>query len=1126
MKKKTIYFIIAVVLIISAMMLAYIYPFAKSEPVPNGNNSSASATTTQTSNSNIESSNKDITVSSAEELRKISLLGGTNSEIALKENPGLGIAKEFSVFAEEDVTFTGADTEGKVAAGGGVYGKATKTENGETVSYQYQIGMKNGDEYSADVIVGNGPVEGLALDYGYTDDGLAQTEDDRIIAYSSTATSMNLDDYTDEEKEHFVEADLIDFQSEFERLRTKSQSLASVAPNGYYDSNAGYKIIGNVGSDVKKVTEQTTGQIYGGDYAKQVSSHDLIVFKGTNEDCNIFYYTPTSRILLKGIAFDVPYGSKVVLNIMSEDVYLDFGSIYALYYPLSEEKLAEINTNEQRIGYIFDSNVSANNGSNYIRDENGNLKPFIRVAGGIANEGKMEDISENILINLPTAKKLELYDCGVSVLAPNADVVTPLTNSTYLPSGFGGYFLGTLVCKSYEGHLQFGSIPRNVTRKYGVDVNKIDEQSGNNIAGATLELFDEEGNSIHTWTSGNMSERIELESGTYTIKETKAPTNYELNEEDVVFIIKPDAKIYNSDGEEIAIANIKFIEKHEEKTYIDHSQDWEPNTISYFESTATVDQTSDSGHGIDWDSIVPNVENNEYFTQDGGKIVIENSNGDLLIPASETVDNKEIKYKMVDTTIKTSVTSWKLKRRHSLIKYNSSGKVEWAANIQSYDRDLTAGNIIETDDRYIITGGMNSHVSYVDGTQTLTEQKIECTAAANPGPIFPTIISVNKGGKIENVHEIKGAGNLDKSIMVDEVVYAKSSSGNGNVIIFTYELFEVNEGFPVTWKNLYDGLNSNVGNISKVSFEVDASNATQYAERDLYMIVAENAYYFFRNYGSNWMEFIRWMDVKDEDKVTTTIPLIRDVFEYNRKTMFKPRFYRQTIGEVSTNAEEVSDVKVKNVKVYWKEVQTHIREEALEVSVNGEEIKAVNVPNKHIVTTVKITKIDAENHKELKGATFGIYNKTSDELLYSSKETDENGIVSFENLLLDKGTYYVKELTAPDGYELSQEKQEFTVIETGLVELSFENTVKPVVTPEEPKPEEPVVTPEEPKSEEPTVTPEKSKPEVKEEIKQEPKQPQQIKQVQTGDTIFIAFIVLGIAIVASGATFVLREYYK
>lgn len=81
---------------------------------------------------------------------------GTSSQEARKNNP-LGLASNFSVFAEQNVTFTGADVEGRVAAGGSVTA---------TTDYEFQIGWKNSNNALADLIVGNGPVENIALTFG------------------------------------------------------------------------------------------------------------------------------------------------------------------------------------------------------------------------------------------------------------------------------------------------------------------------------------------------------------------------------------------------------------------------------------------------------------------------------------------------------------------------------------------------------------------------------------------------------------------------------------------------------------------------------------------------------------------------------------------------------------------------------------------------------------------------------------------------------------------------------------------------------------------------------------------------------------------------------------------------
>ena len=492
MKKNGLFFTIAVVLIISAMTLAYIYPFAKSEPVDNQQVGNAiDVLNTGDSTETVDDNKAEIIKAySFEELRKISLLGGTNPELALKEYPDLGIAREFSLFAEGDAIFRGADTEGKIAVGGSVKAdtlkKIVNQSTGEQSSYKYQVGIKNYDSYSADIVVGNGPVENMALDFGYTDDGKTQFQDSKIVAYSSEAKNMNLEDYTDAEKKHFVEADLIDFKSEFERLRAYSQKLANTAPTGeVLEDNI---ICGNLDVHYLKVNglqEQEN--------SREACAGRTIVLRGTNKECNIFnieyenpcVYPGRNPDAYSGINYvlDVPDNSKVIINWTTKNnISINFGyRATNIYYPLSEEKLAEIDVEDNRIVYVLDSNRSydKNIPGQYIRDEQNNIRPFISVAGGIANKGGLEELSDKILINIPYANQIQLYDCGASILAPNSDVITN-------PGFNSGYMLGTLICKSYDGDVQFGTHTKKVRRKYNVNISKIDKEAQKNLEGAVL----------------------------------------------------------------------------------------------------------------------------------------------------------------------------------------------------------------------------------------------------------------------------------------------------------------------------------------------------------------------------------------------------------------------------------------------------------------------------------------------------------------------------------------------------------------------------------------------------------------------------------------------------------------
>ena len=979
MKTKSIYFTITVVLIVSAMVLAYIYPFAKSEPIPAGNNDTV-VRSTQAFNNN---SNKKITVSSAEDLRKISLLGGTNSELALEENPGLGIAKEFSIFAEGDVTFTGADTEGKVAAGGGVYGQATKIVNGETIPYQYQIGMNNSDEYSADVIVGDGPVEGIALDYGYTDDGRTRTEDNKLIAYSSTASKMNLDDYTDEEKEHFTEADLIDFKSEFERLRRYSQELAN-SEKAVEKLDGNFAVVGNLASDMDRISKANS-ELEKYDVSRRgIETYDRVyVFKGNNEDLNIFNMSANefdfSFLRNKGIVFDIPYGSKAVLNITGDIDYfeIDYGNRFNIYYPLSEEKLAEINVDNQKIGYIVDytKTVTLDNCAEYLRDDKDNVKPFIRIAGGEANGGNIEDLSENILINIPEIENFYLYDCGATILAPNSNVITELGNKSYQNSEAhnkkNGYLLGTLICKSYNGCLQFGSTKKKLTRKYRVNVNKVDEQLQENIKGAEFELYDAEGNKVKSWTSSENTENIELNVGTYTIKETKAPDGYEGLTEDIVFTVESDGRVIDKSGKQITIAEVFFNEEFKEKTYVEYSADWENrNQYEYNIYPAYNYIAPEDGIEIDWDSINSNVENNVYNTQDGGKIVVESSQEDLIIPETETSSGKEIKYEIKDKSIRSYSSTWQVDTRNTIIKYNSENKVEWVSNIQSCSDIFNIGNIIETDDVYLIAGGMGSDVMYIDGSQTANGEEFEASVFRKTDSlIYSFVLSIDKNGNIDyakkfDYNTINGV--LDKSTL--KLNKYKQRYSDTNFTEFVVQDFVVKSGdkiarisirpfdFPYKWDALYNGLNTNVGNVTKISFEIDTSNSTKYTDENLYMIVAENNALVQNNDGSlpisnNWVEFVKYKYVENGDKITTQVPYVKDFYPYLNKSnleynivKFKPYFYRQ--ANLDSEAKEVDDVNVKNIKVYWKEVNYNTKLKTTSVSVA--ESEPLTISNKKI----------------------------------------------------------------------------------------------------------------------------------------------------------------------------------
>lgn len=94
------------------------------------------------------------------------------------------------------------------------------------------------------------------------------------------------------------------------------------------------------------------------------------------------------------------------------------------------------------------------------------------------------------------------------------------------------------------------------------------------------------------------------------------------------------------------------------------------------------------------------------------------------------------------------------------------------------------------------------------------------------------------------------------------------------------------------------------------------------------------------------------------------------------------------------------------------------------------------INNEMIKGTLVITKTDYETNLALSNALIGIYNE-NDELLYS-EYTDELGKITISNILY--GRYYYKEIEAPEGYDLNEDKIYFEIKTNGeIVEGNMTN---------------------------------------------------------------------------------------
>ena len=160
---------------------------------------------------------------------------------------------------------------------------------------------------------------------------------------------------------------------------------------------------------------------------------------------------------------------------------------------------------------------------------------------------------------------------------------------------------------------------------------------------------------------------------------------------------------------------------------------------------------------------------------------------------------------------------------------------------------------------------------------------------------------------------------------------------------------------------------------------------------------------------------------------------------------------------------------------------------AFEVTEHGQEI-SIDMANTKIKGKIVISKVDADTEELLPDAGFRIYDVNGE--VIREGRTDKNGNVEFD---LEFGTYYYQEFDAPEGYEVNDEKYEFTITEDGqVVSVIMTNKAIPEETPEEP---------DEPKEDTPTET---------------PKTPTSTEGPKTGDDAEVALwaILAGVAAVA------------
>ena len=114
-----------------------------------------------------------------------------------------------------------------------------------------------------------------------------------------------------------------------------------------------------------------------------------------------------------------------------------------------------------------------------------------------------------------------------------------------------------------------------------------------------------------------------------------------------------------------------------------------------------------------------------------------------------------------------------------------------------------------------------------------------------------------------------------------------------------------------------------------------------------------------------------------------------------------------------------------------------------EIKENGEIVKA-NMTNKPVTGTLEFSKVDFSTSEPLPNTKIQIF-KDDDTLIFEGI-TDEEGKIIIEELRY--GRYYIKELEAPNGYQLNSEKMYFEILEDGeIVKCTMKDEVVTIDVP-------------------------------------------------------------------------------
>lgn len=287
-----------------------------------------------------------------------------------------------------------------------------------------------------------------------------------------------------------------------------------------------------------------------------------------------------------------------------------------------------------------------------------------------------------------------------------------------------------------------------------VSIKKIDSKTKQGLAGATFVLYDNSGKQITTWTSTTKAHIIQnLPNGTYTLKETKAPTGYKISKETIKFTITDTKRNITLNVENTLYSKVSII-KIDSKTKVALAG---AEFVLYDNSGKKITSWTSTGKA----HVIQNLPNGTYTLKEtkapaGYKIskesttfTISDTNRDVTVKVENTALTKLVNIVKIDKS-----TGQPLAGAHLVVK-NEKGE--------------TIADFVSTEEPYVIKNLADGKYSVYEVEAPAGYKKSEATyyfTISDGNTVASVTVENEKENQPETVVDVPDTGSNDTVIPI------------------------------------------------------------------------------------------------------------------------------------------------------------------------------------------------------------------------------------------------------------------------------------------------------------------------------------------------------------------------